>query len=126
MPPDEIWRAYADADVYVQTPDIDNMPSSVLEAFSSGNPVVSTDAGGVPAIVETGVNGLLAPRNDDAALAGHVLGLLDTPGLAARLARSALSSCERYRWPMVRSEWLALYREVASVSAPSAARVRHA
>lgn len=126
MAPDAIWRAYAEADVYLQTPDIDNMPSSVLEAFSSGNPVVSTDAGGIPAIVETGVNGLLAPRNDDAALAAHVLRLLDTPGLAARIARAARQSCERYRWPVVRSEWLALYRELVAAPAPAAARVRHA
>ena len=121
MAPDEIWRAYADADVYLQTPDIDNMPSSVLEAFSSGTPVVSTDAGGVPAMVETGVNGLLARCNDDGALAAHVLRLLDAPGLAARIARSALLSCGRYRWAMVRSEWLALYRELSSVSVPAAA-----
>jgi glycosyltransferase involved in cell wall biosynthesis len=126
MRPGEIWRAYAGADLYIQTPNIDNMPSSVLEAFSSGTPVVSTDAGGVPAIVESGVNGFLAPRNDDAALAAHVLRLLDTPGLAASIARAALRSCERYRWGMVRSEWLALYRELTRAEAPSTARVRHA
>src|SRR4051812_5492149 len=37
--PDEIWRHYADADIYLQTPDIDNMPTSVLEAYASGCPV---------------------------------------------------------------------------------------
>jgi glycosyltransferase involved in cell wall biosynthesis len=124
--PSEIWRAYANADVYIQTPDIDNMPSSVLEAFSSGNPVVSTDAGGVPSIVRSGVNGLLAARDNDAALAGHVLRLLDTPGLGPRIALAALKSCERYRWPSVRSEWLSLYRELAEVGTPAPARVRHA
>jgi glycosyltransferase involved in cell wall biosynthesis len=126
MAADRIWRAYRDADIYVQTPDIDNMPSSILEAFSSGNPVVSTDAGGVPAIVENGVNGLLGPRDDDAALAAHVLRLLATPALAARIARAAHRSCERYRWPMVRTEWLELYRELVAQPAPTAARVRHA
>jgi glycosyltransferase involved in cell wall biosynthesis len=103
------------------------MPSSVLEAFSCGTPVVSTDAGGVPAIVESGVNGLLARRDDDEALAAHVLRLLDVPGLASRIARTAARSCERYRWPRVRSEWLALYRElVEAPAATTAARVRHA
>ena len=48
--------------LYVQTPDIDNMPLSVLEAFASGLPVVSTRAGGVPAILRDGVDGLLSPR----------------------------------------------------------------
>ena len=46
VPPAEISRYYAQADIYVQTPDIDNMPTSVLEAFASGCAVVSTRAGG--------------------------------------------------------------------------------
>ena len=72
VPPSEIHRYYADADIYVQAPDIDNMPLSVLEAFASGLPVVSTNVGGVPAMLTHGVHGLLAPANDDQALAAHV------------------------------------------------------
>src|SRR5579872_379002 len=76
VPPDEIWRYYADAHVYLQTPDIDNMPLSVIEAFASGCPVVSTNAGGVPAMVTNEVHGLLVPCGDAAAAAGAVLRLL--------------------------------------------------
>ena len=115
VPQDEMWKAYAEADIYLQSPDIDNMPSSVLEAFASGNPVVSTDAGGVPTIVRHGVNGLLAPRNDHRALAASVLRLFAEPGLAASLAEAGRRDCERYRWPVVRQQWLDLYREVASI-----------
>jgi glycosyltransferase involved in cell wall biosynthesis len=110
--PDQIWRYYADADIYVQTPDIDNMPSSVLEAFASGCAVVSTDAGGVPAILTHGVHGLLAPRGDHEAVAEHVVQLIDRPQLAESLTRRARESCERYRWTEVRSEWLAIYRQL--------------
>ena len=56
-------------DIYMQTPDIDNMPTSVLEAFASGLPVVSTEAGGVPAILTHGRHGLLAPLGDYETLA---------------------------------------------------------
>jgi glycosyltransferase involved in cell wall biosynthesis len=59
VPPDRIWEYYAAADIYLQTPDIDNMPASVLEAFASGCAVVSTDAGGVPAILTHDTHGLL-------------------------------------------------------------------
>ncbi len=109
VPPDEIWRCYAEADVYLQTPDIDNMPSSVLEAFASGCPVVSTNAGGVPAILEDGVHGLLVNRNDHEAAAAAVLRLLDDPALARRVTGAARASCEAYRWEAVRAQWLALY-----------------
>src|SRR4029450_373626 len=46
VPPEQIAGCYASSDIYVQTPNIDNMPTSVLEAFASGLPVVSTEAGG--------------------------------------------------------------------------------
>src|SRR3954463_11238397 len=49
--PEDMWQSSADADIYLQTPEIDNMPASVLEAFASGCPVVATRAGGVPAIL---------------------------------------------------------------------------
>ncbi len=124
--PDDIWRLYADADIYVQTPDIDNMPASVLEAFSSGTPVVATSVGGVPAILDDGIHGLLAAANDHEAVARHVLRLLDDPGLSERLTSAARASCERYRWASVRGEWLAIYRDLARKRMPAAPEVRHA
>src|SRR3954468_15866517 len=75
--PDEIWRYYADADIYLQTPDIDNMPSSVLEAFASGCVVVSTNAGGIPAILSDGVHGLLVECGDAQGAGAAMLRLLD-------------------------------------------------
>lgn len=107
--PDDIWRHYADADVYLQTPDIDNMPASVLEAFASGCAVVSTNAGGVPAILTHETHGLLVERDDAAAAAGSVLRLLEDPALVRRLTVEARNSCEQYRWESVRAKWVALY-----------------
>jgi glycosyltransferase involved in cell wall biosynthesis len=115
--PDDIWRYYADADIYLQTPDIDNMPLSVLEAFASGLPVVSTRAGGVPAILTDGVHGLLVDCGDDRAAAERIVTLLETPALAGRLAAAGRESCERYRWRHVRPQWLSLYGTVAAARA---------
>jgi L-malate glycosyltransferase len=111
--PDEMPPWYASHDVYVQSPRIDNAPTSVIEAFASGLPVVSSAAGGVPAILTDGQHGLLAPVGDHEALAGRILRLLDKPELALRLADQALLTCLRHTWPSVRSEWLRTYRELA-------------
>lgn len=118
--PDDIWRYYAGADIYLQTPDIDNMPGSVLEAFASGCAVVSTGAGGVPAILTHEVHGLLVPCDDHRSAAAAVLRLLDDQNLARRLVTTARASCERYRWQDIRGQWLALYRSVAHAGAVSA------
>jgi glycosyltransferase involved in cell wall biosynthesis len=110
VPPTDIHRYYADADVYLQTPDIDNMPSSVLEAFASGCAVVATNAGGVPAILTDGRHGLLVPCNDADGAAAAVCRLIDEPPLATELARTAREDCEQYRWGAVRAQWVSLYR----------------
>jgi len=126
VPPDDIARFYAENDIYIQSPDIDNMPTSVIEAFASGLPVVSTEAGGVPAMVTHGRNGLLAPLGDHETLAAHVLTLLDRPDYARRLARAAYESCEAWTWTGVRGEWLRVYQSVVETGtrhAPYGARL---
>ena len=104
--PDEIARYYADNDIYIQSPNIDNMPTSVIEAFASGLPVVSTEAGGVPAILTHQRHGLLAPLGDFEALAAHVLRLLADPERARELARAAYATCHACTWLKVREQWL--------------------
>src|SRR5207248_3889867 len=94
--PDAVAQYYADNDIYIQSPNIDNMPTSVIEAFAAGLPVVSTEAGGVPAILTHGQHGLLAPLADYQMLAAHVLQLVDRPDYARQLARAAYDSCRGY------------------------------
>jgi glycosyltransferase involved in cell wall biosynthesis len=70
---------------------------------------VSTDAGGVPAILTSEVHGLLAPCGDHDAVADRVCRVLEDPDLAERLALRAHESCSRYLWPAVRAQWLEVY-----------------
>lgn len=123
VPPEAIASFYADADIYLQSPEIDNMPLSVLEAFASGLPVVSTDAGGVPAIVTDGVNGLLSPAGDDRALAASALRLLREPDLARDMALAGYAASESYTWASVRGRWLSIYRGLAPHAAPAGSAV---
>ena len=121
--PADMARHYDEADVYVQTPAVDNMPLSVLEAFSSGLPVVSTDAGGVRAMLTHDVHGLLAPLDDDAAIAAQVCRLLEEPGLGDRLAAAARRETDACVWEAVRDRWAGAYTRLvrpplAAVAAP--------
>jgi glycosyltransferase involved in cell wall biosynthesis len=122
--PEDVWRYYADADIYLQTPDVDNMPSSVLEAFSSGCPVVSSNAGGVPAILTDEQHGLLVEPGDHTAAAERIFRLLEHPDLVERLTGNARRSCDQYRWHTVRAQWLSLYRAVVARGAPGRDRTQ--
>ena len=111
--PAQIAAHYAAADLYVQTPAVDNMPLSILEAFASGLPVVSTGVGGVPALVTDGIDGLLAPDNDADAVAARIIELIERPDYARQLAAAACERSAQYDWRRVRDSWLAVYRNIA-------------
>ena len=110
----DIPALYAAADCLLNPSTVDNMPISILEAFASGVPVVSSNAGGIPDLVEHGVSGLLVPIGDHEAMAHELLRVLRDPVLAAGLRQSGLVQAERYAWPRVRTQWLDAYRRAAA------------
>ena len=111
---------YSECDIYLNSPYIDNMPASILEAFACGLPVVSTNAGGIPYIVEDGVTGRLVQCRDHTAMAGVVLDLLADDGTSAlRLADAARNQCERlYAWNGLQAQWEQFYFELLRLQSP--------
>lgn len=103
---------YAQADLFVSTSAVDNQPSTLLEASASGLPIVATAVGGVPEVIDNGVNGLLAPSGDADVLAAAILRLAQEPELAARLGQAALRNADRFAWPAVRGQLAQMYRRV--------------
>jgi glycosyltransferase involved in cell wall biosynthesis len=110
---DQIGKYYDQADIFINASWLDNMPVSVIEAFGAGTPVVTTSPECMPYLVEHERTGLLSPVGDAKALAGNVLRLLREPELARRLAENAHRESEKYRWQIVREQWLNVYKRVA-------------
>jgi glycosyltransferase involved in cell wall biosynthesis len=109
--------AYADHDILLQSPNVDNTADAVVQACACGLPVVSTMAGEVPTVLTHGVHALLAPLADYQTLGHHVLRLLAHPEDARALARAARDAGEARRWPHVRKQWLDAY-ESARLASP--------
>ncbi|MEO7143069.1 MAG: glycosyltransferase family 4 protein [Bryobacteraceae bacterium] len=105
-------EVYDEADIYLTSPNIDNMPGSLLECFAAGLPVIATKAGGIPYILEDERTGLLVECNDHQAMAERAFRLMEEDGLALKLTRYAREECGKYTPDAVGREWLGLYREL--------------
>jgi glycosyltransferase involved in cell wall biosynthesis len=92
-PRDEVLEILRDADLVVLSSRWENFPHVLVEALAVGTPVVATAVGGVPEIVEDGVNGLLVPPDDPDALAAALRRALSERD---RLAANAAPSVERF------------------------------
>lgn len=104
----KIQEIYDKYDIYVNASNVDNLPGTILEAFASGLPVVSTNPGGIPYMVENGKTGLLVEKNDCNALSKKVIKLLKEPEFALKLSRNARRECEKYSWVNVKQVLLPL------------------
>jgi glycosyltransferase involved in cell wall biosynthesis len=97
---DDLPAEYAAAHIVVvpsimdATGDRDGLPNVVLEAMSSGRPVVASDVGAVSSAVVDGRTGVLVPPGDAEALAGALEFLADQPDMRERLGREARARVE--------------------------------
>jgi glycosyltransferase involved in cell wall biosynthesis len=71
----------------------EGQPRSILEAFAAGVPVVASRIGGLPELVEDGVNGLLVPPGDAKALADACSSLSDSSSV--RMGQAAFERWQR-------------------------------
>jgi L-malate glycosyltransferase len=108
----EIGRFYDHADIFINASRLDNMPVSILEAFASGTPVVTTAPEGMRYLVDHERTGLLSEVGDPQSLAQNVIRLLRNPDFATRMASDAHEKSREYDWPVVREQWLGVYQSL--------------
>lgn len=87
--PMDVPHYVAAMDVLVCSSSFEGTPLAVLEWMAAGKAIVATDVGGVPALIEDGLEGLLVPPNDPASLARAMGRLLREPELRERLGMAA-------------------------------------
>ncbi|MGO9085989.1 MAG: glycosyltransferase [Candidatus Sulfotelmatobacter sp.] len=109
---EQIAGFYDRADLFINASSLDSMPVSILEAFASGTPVVSTDPEGMQYLVQHERTGLLSEPGDVAALARNAIRLLRDSEFSSWIARNARDDGNRYCWTQVRGQWLDIYHSM--------------
>lgn len=102
VPRSSLGAIYAEHDVACFPPLSETFASVITEALVSGLPVVATRVGGIPAVVNDGVNGILVPPSDPAALAAALTTLATDEPLRRKLATAARGSVlPRLAWTSI-------------------------
>ncbi len=92
-------------DVFINTTNFDNMPVSVIEAMALGIPVISTNVGGLPHLIENNKTGILVLPNNEMGFVEAIIKLLTNSLLAETLANNARAKAESFDWEMIKGDW---------------------
>ncbi len=102
---DDLFARLVVTDVFCLPSFSEGMPTSILEAMSIGLPIVATEVGGVPEIIEHNISGVLVPPRSEKALARALIDLAQDPLRRVQLSQEALQ-----RWQKVGTQEVILRR----------------
>jgi len=100
------------ADIFINTPHVDNRPVCVVEACAMGLPVVSTNVGGVPDLLTHERTGLLVPDGDVEAMTKAIFRLTEDRELSSLVSRNGKNLAGLSAPDQVRPKWENVFSEL--------------
>jgi glycosyltransferase involved in cell wall biosynthesis len=105
--------AFANASLFVLPSWVEAMPMVVIEAMAASLPVVATTVGGIPEVIEEGVNGFLVPPREPDALADRIIRVLSSDTLRRSMGEAnAKKAVEKYDLSIIAEEISGIYKKV--------------
>ncbi len=74
----------------------ENSPVSIMEALASGTPVLASDIGGIPELIQDGVHGYLHTYNDVASLTKNIRRLIEQPEITKKMREACLAKAREF------------------------------
>jgi D-inositol-3-phosphate glycosyltransferase len=105
---------YRAADVVIVPSRSESFGLVAAEAQACGTPVVASNIGGLPYVVNASESGLLVNDHDPRAFAAATAAILDHPGFAARLSNGAVTYSQRFSWDATATRLLELYAGITA------------
>lgn len=106
------------ATITLVTSRYENFPLSLLEALSTGSPLIASRTGGIPEIIEDGFNGFLAEVDDAEMFTKIALELLENPTQLSQISKNAINAAQlKYAPDVVAAKTLDYYQKILNEGA---------
>ncbi|RAJ17006.1 glycosyltransferase family 4 protein [Olleya aquimaris] len=92
--------------VFINTTNYDNTPVSVIEAMALGLPIVSTNVGGLPYLIEHEKEGVLVNPNHPEAFVEAIKRYKNDSAFRASVIKDARLKAESFDWENIKQQWL--------------------
>jgi glycosyltransferase involved in cell wall biosynthesis len=111
----------AETDIFVMSSILEGQPLSVVEAMAYGCPIIATTVGGIPELIEDGVNGLLCPPRAPECLNEKIIALIENPAFRDGLGRAARRTYEQgpFQPAAVSEYFLSVYQDAVQEGIPN-------
>ena len=99
-------------DIYIQPSRTEGIPLSVIEAMAAGLPVIATNVGGLPMVVEDGISGILVPTEDPISLVNAVNNKIANKDHRHFLSKNAEACVHLYDISTIRKKNQSVYKDL--------------
>lgn len=110
----DINELLPELDVFVLSSKTEGLGSSILDAYACKVPVVCTNAGGIPEIVENEVTGLMSRVGDADALAANIIRIVENEELKCKLMENAFERVKSFDKKIMAEQTHSVYRDIIS------------
>lgn len=109
----QLIEHFKSAKMLVHPSHMDTSPNVISEAMAAGVPVLATDVGGIPDMIEHDVSGVLVPPHSPDKLAIHIEKLIINPNFFLRLAKTAKKQCiKQHASAVVVEKTVSAYKDI--------------
>ena len=109
---DSVASLLRESDLFILPSQTESFGLAALEAMACGSPVVATRAGGIPEVVDDGVNGILEPVGSVEAMGRRAVELLRDPARHAAMREAAIAKAREFSADRIVPMYETLYQEV--------------
>ena len=109
LPNEQVPDELVQSNIMITVPSYDNQPMSILESFACGIPVISTNVGGIPYMIEDGVSGFLVDVNQPLQIAEKVNWIISNSEQTNEIICNAKKELKKHQWEAIKKQLFDIY-----------------